>query len=80
MRIVVNRLPNRLYPDFKRVIVQFFDIGSERTADLIEKVVQMDEGLAKQVLTQTLREFSRRHRNLTLTYKKHFQQAVMTRK
>lgn len=78
MRIIVNRLPNRLYPDFKRVIVQYLDIGAERTADLIEKVVQMDEVLAKQVLTQTLREFSRRHRNLTLTYKNHFLQAVRT--
>lgn len=76
MRIIVNRLPNRLYPDFKRVIVQFFDIGAERTADLIEKVVRMDEGLAQRVLTQTLREFSRRHRNLTRTYKNHYNQAV----
>ncbi|MFA5651055.1 MAG: hypothetical protein WC914_07925, partial [Proteiniphilum sp.] len=69
MRLVVNRLPNRLYPDFKRVIVQFFDIGPERTADLIQKVVRMDEQTAREILTQTLREFSRRHRNLTYTYK-----------
>ncbi len=78
MRIIVNRLPNRLYPDFKRVIVRFLDIGPERTADLIQKVVQMDESLAYKILTQTLREFSRRHRNLTRTYKDHYVEAVKT--
>ncbi len=76
MRLTVNRLPNRLYPDFKRVTVQFFNIGPERTADLIQKVVQMDEAIARERLTQTLREFSRRHRNLTHVYKRHYQQAM----
>ncbi len=65
-----------MYPDFKRVIVQFFDIGPERTADLIQKVVRMDDQTAREILTQTLREFSRRHRNLTHTYKNNYQRAV----
>ena len=67
-----------MYPDFKKVIVQFLDIGPERTAYLIQKVIQMDEQLAGKILTQTLREFSRRHRNLTRTYKNHYLRAVQT--
>lgn len=58
--------------------MRFLDIGSERTADLINKVTHMDERLAGDVLTQTLREFSRRHRNLTRTFKDHYLQALKT--
>ncbi|MDD4158963.1 MAG: hypothetical protein PHH64_06095, partial [Proteiniphilum sp.] len=65
MRITVNRLPNRFYPDFKRVIIRFHDLGAQRTRDLMLKVIEMDEVIARQTLMQTLREFSKRHRNLT---------------
>ena len=76
MRIIVNRLPNRLYPDFKRVTVQFMDIGFDRIRDLMQKVIDMDTELASQVLTKTLREFSRRHRNLTRVFDKNYQKAL----
>ncbi|ULB33928.1 MULTISPECIES: glycoside hydrolase family 130 protein [Proteiniphilum] len=76
MRITVNRLPNRFYPDFKRVIIRFHDLGAQRTRDLMLKVIEMDEVIARQTLMQTLREFSKRHRNLTRKFKHHYREAL----
>jgi predicted GH43/DUF377 family glycosyl hydrolase len=76
MRITVNRLPNRFYPDYKRVIIRFHDLGEERIRDLMLKVIEMDEVIASQTLMQTLREFSKRHRNLTRKFKHHYREAL----
>ncbi len=76
MKIIVERKPNRFQPDFKRVIIRFLDIGQKRTNDLIKKVVEMEDKEVELTLTQTLREFSRRHRNLTHKFLQHFEKAV----
>ena len=64
MKIIINRLPNKFYSNYKQVIIRFLDLGEERTSALITKVLEMDESDADKTLMYTLREFSKRHRNL----------------
>lgn len=71
----MERLPNRFYPDFKRVIIRFFENGRERSEDLVEKVLRMEEDAVELTLTQTLREFSKRHRNISQKFLDHFEKA-----
>ncbi|MFO7791049.1 MAG: glycoside hydrolase family 130 protein [Bacteroidales bacterium] len=75
MRINVERLPNRFYPDFKRVIIRFYNNGPERSNDLVEKVLAMKDDEVELILAQTLREFSKRHRNISQKFLDHFDMA-----
>lgn len=72
MRIKVKRKPNRFYPDFKRVINRFNHYGLERSRDLVQKIIEMEDAEAELVLIETLREFAKRHRNLTRKFLNHF--------
>ncbi len=73
MRVIVERKPNRFNPDFKRVIIRFLFNGEERAKDLVQKVVEMEDEEVELTLTQTLREFSKRHRNLTKKFLSHYE-------
>ncbi len=73
MRIIVERKPNRFYPNFKRVIIRFFNNGAERSKNLVEKVLELDDEDVELSLTQTLRDFAKRHRNLTKKFLKHYE-------
>ncbi len=75
MRIIVERKQDRFYPDFKRVIIRFFHNGAERTGDLVQKVIEMEEEDVELTLAQTLREFAKRHRNLARKFKQHYEKA-----
>lgn len=72
MRLKVERKPNRFYPDFKRVINRFNHYGHERSLDIVQKVIEMEDSEADLVLTETLRDFAKRHRNLTRKFLDHF--------
>ncbi len=73
MAIIINRLENHFHPDPKRVIVRFFMPGGEsRAKKIINRVLTMSEDRAAQVLNQTLRDFSNRHRNITRIFQKHY--------
>jgi predicted GH43/DUF377 family glycosyl hydrolase len=73
MRIIVDRLPDRFYPDHKRVIIRFFENGIERSKDIVQKVHDMDNKEVDLTLAQTLREFSRRHRNISHKFLLHYE-------
>jgi predicted GH43/DUF377 family glycosyl hydrolase len=75
MSVNILRLPNRFYPDFKRVIIRFYDLGSKRSEDLVKKVIEMSDEQVDLTLAQTLREFSKRHRNITQKFLEHFKKA-----
>jgi predicted GH43/DUF377 family glycosyl hydrolase len=72
MRIPVNRKENRFLPDPRRVIIRYFDNGIDRTIALVERVIAMPEEEAGFALMHTLREFSKRHRNISNTFIAHF--------
>jgi len=75
MKIIVERKPNRFYPNFKRVIIRFFHNDLERSAGIVKKVSEMQDEDVEVSLAQTLRDFARRHRNLTKKFLKHYEKA-----
>lgn len=73
MKIAVDRTGAVIRPDSTRVIAKFFMNGDERAIGLIKNVMEMDEDEVEDMLTMTLREFSRRHRNITRVFERHFE-------
>jgi len=74
MAITIYRLKQFFSPDPKRVIVRFFMPGGEsRAKKIISRIADMKEEDTIQVLNQTLRDFSNRHRNITKIFMKHFE-------
>lgn len=74
MRIPVIRKENRFMPDPRRVIIRYFDNGIDRSIALVQRVMAMSEKDANSALLHTLREFSKRHRNITKVFRRHFSQ------
>ncbi len=73
MAMNVTRMPVHFEPDPKRVIVRFFMPGGiSRAKKIISRIMELAESDASQVLNQTLRDFSNRHRNITRIFSKHF--------
>ena len=73
MAITVNRKPLHFFPDPTRVIARFFlPGGPERSKKVISRILQISEYDATQMLNQTLRDFSDRHRNISRIYTKSF--------
>ncbi len=73
MAINIKRHQVHFHPDPKRVIVRFFmPGGEERAKKIIRRVITMPHEAALQVLNQTLRDFSNRHRNITRILQKHY--------
>jgi predicted GH43/DUF377 family glycosyl hydrolase len=56
------RYPINLTADVKKVILQFFDVGSERTKKVLDRILAFEEKEVKIVLTKTFKEFQKRHK------------------
>ena len=72
MALSVERKDISFLPDVKKVIARFFHLDSMRTTELVMRIHHMSNREAETTLNQILREFSKRHRNITKLYKKHF--------
>lgn len=76
MSLTVKRKPNRFYPDSKRVIARFFEPGMNSKSDRAKYVIQKVKGMSDDdidlTLKQILRDFSKRHRNITKIFENHF--------
>lgn len=73
MSITVNRKPIIFSPDPKRIVARFRSPGSKlRQKELIKEILKMPEDQVRDLLGVTLKNFSRRHRNITTVFKKHF--------
>ena len=69
----INRRAIRFQPDPKRVIARFFLHGdSDRECALLQKVLAFPEEEVELVFNRVLGNFSRRHRNITKIFEKHF--------
>jgi predicted GH43/DUF377 family glycosyl hydrolase len=73
MKLHVNRLNQRLNPDYKKVIPRFFNSGIERSRVLIERVLHLSDAEADELLDQVLIEFSPRYRDIKSIFVKHFE-------
>lgn len=71
MRIPVERIPVKVYPDSKRVIARFFFNGEDRAKEIIQRVMAIPEEEVFGIVSPILQEYSKRHRNITRLLHKH---------
>jgi len=72
MQVVVTRKKITFSPDPSRIIARFLYVNDERSADIIRKVLAMPEKEVNIAMSQLLRGYSRRHRNISKIFEKHF--------
>lgn len=73
MRVPVTRKNIIFNPDSRRVVARYFMNGDQRTQKMVSHIMLMDEKQVIETLEHTLREFARRHRNISYTFFKHFE-------
>ena len=72
MQVTVNRKKFVFAPDSTRVIARFLYLNDERSADIIRAVLAIPEKVVNIALSQLLRGYSRRHRNISRIFENHF--------
>ena len=72
MQVTVTRKDSKFLPDPSRVIARFFNISDERSKYVISNVLAMSESEVYTTLSQVLRGYSRRHRNISMIFETHF--------
>ena len=72
MQVYITRKQYKFAPDPSRVIARFLKVSNERSAEIIRYVLAMSENEVNMVLSQLLRGFSRRHRNISRIFEDHF--------
>ena len=72
MQVSVTRKKYIFSPDSTRVIARFLYLDDERSADIIRNVLVMPEKEVNIAMSQLLRGYSRRHRNISRIFEKHF--------
>ena len=72
MQVVVTRKDCKFLPDHSRIIARFIYTSSERSKNIIQSVLAMSDYEANIVLTQVLRGYSRRHRNISTIFETHY--------
>ena len=71
MRVSVIRKDIKFTPDSKRVVARYFMNGEERTKQMVARIMMLNEKQVLETLEQTLREFARRHRNISAIFFRH---------
>lgn len=72
MPVVINRKNFIFSPDPSRIIARFLYVNDERSTDIIRKVLAMPEKEVNIAISQLLRGYSRRHRNISKVFEKYF--------
>ena len=72
MLVRVTRKGTRFSPDPSRVIARFCNFSNERSKNIILSVLAMTDSEVFNALNQVLRNYSRRHRNISLIFETHF--------
>lgn len=72
MSLKIIRVNLQLTPDVRKVIPRYFNPGNERSLVLINKVLQMQQEKAKNLLQNICDEFSKHHKHLQSVFEKHF--------
>jgi predicted GH43/DUF377 family glycosyl hydrolase len=72
MQVTVTRKKQVFSPDSTRVIARFLYLDDDRSADIIRKVLAMPEEQVRTAMSQLLRGYSRRHRNISKIFENHF--------
>ncbi|MBU0478448.1 hypothetical protein KKC91_07765 [bacterium] len=74
MPLTIKRQDVNFFPDTKRVIARFFcpGGGEERIKLVLSKILKLSKSEILLNLNDVLRNFSERHRNITIIFEKHF--------
>ena len=72
MQVTVTRKKFIFSPDSTRVIARFLYMSDERSADIIRNVLAMPSKEVNTAMSQLLRGYSRRHRNISRIFEKYF--------
>jgi predicted GH43/DUF377 family glycosyl hydrolase len=72
MQVTVTRKDSKFLPDPSRVIARFLYTSNERSKNIIRKVLAMSDSEVNIALSQVLRGYSRRHRNISMIFEMHF--------
>jgi len=72
MQVAIDRKKFVFSPDPSRIIARFLYVSDERSADIIRKVLAMPEKDVNIAISQLLRGYSRRHRNISKVFEKYF--------
>jgi beta-1,2-mannobiose phosphorylase / 1,2-beta-oligomannan phosphorylase len=72
MGVSVNRKDIKFQPDPSRVIARFCNYSKEQGKNILDNVLAMSEGEVLNTLSQVLRRYSRRHRNISQIFETHF--------
>jgi predicted GH43/DUF377 family glycosyl hydrolase len=72
MQVAVTRKNFTFSPDPSRIIARFLYLNDERSADIIRRVLAMPEKEVNIAMSQLLRGYSQRHRNISRIFEKHF--------
>jgi len=76
--IKVNRRETRFISDPSRVINKFYYPGNEqRSRNIIDRVINISDYTAQNLLDQILSRFEHRHRNLKKVFKRNYQNIAM---
>lgn len=60
---MIERLPNKLFADSNKVILQCLDMGEERAKILIRNILLLSEDKCDEILKDNLKGFEHRHKN-----------------
>lgn len=71
MRVSVIRKNVKFTPDSSRIVARYFMNGEQRTQKMLAHIMTLDEKQVIHTLEQTLREFARRHRNISSIFYRH---------
>lgn len=72
MQVTVLRKKIVFSPDPSRVIARFLQLSDDRSAEIIRKVLALPDKEVNIAMSQLLRGYSRRHRNISKIFEKHF--------
>jgi len=72
MQVTVTRKDSKFLPDPSRVIARFHYTSDERSKNIILNVLAMPDSEVNIALSQVLRGYSRRHRNISLIFETSF--------
>ncbi len=73
MSIPVKRMDIRFLPDPRRIITRFFHFGDEeRIQRTLSRLLALDDAESHAILTQVLKDYASRHRNIANVFLRHF--------
>ncbi len=75
MQVHVHRTDQIFNPDPKRVIARYSNLSADTGKRIIKAVMQMDEEEVSTEISQVLRNYVKRHRNITRIFEKNFARA-----